>query len=54
MGCVSLPDHDKPFRVLVGEGAQEYSFDDAEDGRVCANAEGQGDDGYQGKSARPC
>ena len=41
MGCVSLPDHDKPFRVLIRERAQEHGFDDAEDGRVRADAEGQ-------------
>ena len=38
MGGVRLPDHDKPFRMPVREWAQEHRFDDAEDGRVCADA----------------
>ena len=45
MGGVSLPDHDEPFRVLVRQRTKEHGFEDAEDGGVGADAEGQCEDG---------
>ena len=41
MGGVSPADHDKPFDVLIREQAHKHGFDDAEDGRVRADAKGQ-------------
>jgi hypothetical protein len=40
----------QPLRLLVGEGAQQQRVDHAEDGRVGADAQRQGEHGHEGES----
>ena len=47
IGCTDL---DQAIRVLVGQRPEYDRIDDAEDGAVDANAEGQAGDGERGKS----
>src|SRR5579863_4171275 len=50
MQRVGLPHHYQPVRMLVGERAQEYPFDEAEDGGVGADAEREGEHSHEGEA----
>jgi hypothetical protein len=50
---VGLPYHHKPFWMLIGQWPEEHSFDDAEDGRVRADAKPEGKRNHYRKTRRP-